>query len=252
LLRERCYSSLIWGIFFHERALFAIAGYPAHIAMDSRMTLAIFDLDNSLLDGDSDHAWGEYLVTKRIVDQEYYSRTNARHFADYNAGKLDFDEFITFQLTPLKDNPRDVMEQIREEFLDDIIEPMITKHACSLVRRHREQGHTLMIITATNRFITRPIADRFGIDLLIATEVEEIDGRFTGRTFGTPSFGEGKVHRLIEWLDNSTESLDNSWFYSDSHNDLPLMRLVDNPVALKPDDKLRQAAQLNQWKIMEW
>ena len=144
------------------------------------------------------------------------------------------------------------MEQIREEFLDDIIEPMITKHASSLVRRHREQGHTLMIITATNRFITRPIADRFGIDLLIATEVEEIDGRFTGRTFGTPSFGEGKVHRLIEWLDNSTESLDNSWFYSDSHNDLPLMRLVDNPVALKPDEKLRQTAQLNQWKIMEW
>ncbi|MFC1680580.1 HAD family hydrolase [Pseudomonadota bacterium] len=216
------------------------------------MTLAIFDLDNSLLNGDSDHSWGEYLVKKRIVDGEYYSKTNARHFADYNAGRLDFDEFIRFQLAPLKDNPREIMERIRKEFLSEIIEPMMSANACSLVNHHRKQGHTLMIITATNRFITRPIADKFGIDLLIATEVEEIDGSFTGRTIGTPSFGEGKVDRLKEWLSGTTESLTESWFYSDSHNDLPLMRLVDNPVALKPDDKLRKVAKLNQWKIIDW
>ena len=216
------------------------------------MTLAIFDLDNSLLDGDSDHSWGEYLVKKRIVDEAFHAETNSRHFSDYNAGRLNFDEFIRFQLAPLKNNPRDVMERIRKEFLNEIIEPMISDDAHSLVSHHRKEGHTLMIITATNRFITDPIAERFGIDLLIATEVEEVDGKFTGRTFGIPSFGEGKVHRLKEWLGGTNESLSQSWFYSDSHNDLPLMQLVDNPVALKPDDKLRNVAKLSQWKIIDW
>jgi HAD superfamily hydrolase (TIGR01490 family) len=177
---------------------------------------------------------------------------NAKHFADYKAGRLDFEAFISFQLAPLRDNPRDVLESIREGFLSEIIQPMISDNARSLVRLHGDRGHTLMIITATNRFITQPIAEKFGIDLLIATEVEEIGGRFTGRTFGTPSFGAGKVQRLMEWLEGTTENLTDSWFYSDSHNDLPLMRLVDNPVALNPDEKLRKEAQLNSWKIIDW
>ena len=216
------------------------------------MNLAIFDLDNALLSGDSDHAWGEFLVEKGVVDKNFHSRTNAAHLADYNAGKLDIDKFLTFQLEPLKNNPRRILEEIRSHFLAVIIKPMISNEARTLVRKHREQGHTLMIITATNRFITAPIADEFGIDLLIATEVEEIDGQFTGRTFDTPSFGEGKVSRLNNWLVERNETLSSSWFYSDSHNDLPLLEVVDHPVALNPDDTLREEAQLRKWKIIDW
>ena len=216
------------------------------------MNLAIFDLDNTLLSGDSDYAWSEFLVEKGIVDKDYHSHTNAAHLADYNAGQLDIDKFLAFQLEPLKNNPRELLEEIRRHFLDEIIKPMISDKARTLVRRHREQGHTLMIITATNRFITAPIADEFGIELLIATEVEEIDGRFTGSTFDTPSFGEGKVRRLNDWLVERDENLCSSWFYSDSHNDLPLLRLVDHPVALNPDETLREEAQLRKWKIIDW
>ena len=216
------------------------------------MNLAIFDLDNTLLSGDSDYAWSEFLVDRGIVDKNYHSRTNAAHLADYNAGKLNIDKFLTFQLEPLKNNPRSILEEIRSHFLEVIIKPMISDKARALVRRHREQGHTLMIITATNRFITAPIADEFGIELLIATEVEEIDGQFTGRTYDTPSFGEGKVRRLNDWLVERNETLAGSWFYSDSHNDLPLLEVVDHPVALNPDDTLREEAQLRKWKIVDW
>lgn len=216
------------------------------------MTLAIFDLDHTLLSGDSDYAWGEFLAKQGIVDRDYHSRWNAKYLADYNAGKLDFNEFIMFQLEPLKNNPRQLMEHTRTIFVREIILPMITEKARDLVDRHRRQGHTLMIITSTNRFITTPIADEFGIELLIATEVEEIDGCFTGRSFDTPSFGEGKVSRLKAWLGEETESLVGSWFYSDSHNDLPLLRLVENPVAVNPDSILKNEAQLQNWTIIEW
>lgn len=216
------------------------------------MNLAIFDLDNTLLSGDSDYAWGEFLVEQGIVDKNYHSRTNAMHLADYNAGKLDIDKFLSFQLEPLKNNPRRILEEIRGQFLEVIIKPMISNEARTLVRRHREQGHTLMIITSTNRFITAPIADEFGIGILIATEVEEIDGQFTGRTFDIPSFGEGKVRRLNNWLVERSVVLTSSWFYSDSHNDLPLLEVVDHPVAVNPDDTLREEARLRKWKTVDW
>lgn len=216
------------------------------------MTLAIFDLDNTLLSGDSDYAWGEFLVTKNVVDAEYHMRTNAKHLADYRAGKLDVQSFIEFQLEPLRINPRRLMEEIRSEFLTEIIIPMITDNARQLVAEHRSHGHTLMIITATNSFITGPIAETLGIDTLIATEVEEINGNFTGRSVGTPSFGPGKVTRLNSWLERGNESLHGSWFYSDSHNDLPLLRIVDNPVALNPDSILRREAVRSNWRIIEW
>lgn len=216
------------------------------------MTLAIFDLDNTLLSGDSDYAWGEFLVQKDLVDRKYHARRNAEHFEDYKAGKLNIDDFIEFQLEPLKTIPRVVLEETRAEFLQEVIRPMITESALSLVQSHREQEHTLMIITATNQFITQPIAAEFGIELLIATEVEESNGRFTGKTVGTPSFREGKVHRLKNWLKNRHENLHNSWFYSDSHNDLPLLYLVDNPVALNPDPLLKKEATLRRWKIIQW
>lgn len=216
------------------------------------MTLAIFDLDNTLLSGDSDHAWGEFLIEQGLVDAHYHAQKNTEHYEDYKAGKLDIHEFIAFQLEPLKNNPREILEHTRAKFLQKVIQPMITDKALKLVQSHRQQGHTLMIITATNRFITQPIAEEFGIELLIATEVEEIAGRFTGRTFDVPSFSEGKVTRLKDWLGGSQESLRNSWFYSDSHNDLPLLYLVDNPVALNPDPVLREEARRRQWKIIEW
>jgi HAD superfamily hydrolase (TIGR01490 family) len=216
------------------------------------MNLAIFDLDNTLLSGDSDYAWGEFLVEQGIVDKNFHSRTNAMHLADYNAGKLDIDKFLSFQLEPLKNNPRRILEEIRGQFLEVVIKPMINEQARTLVRRHREQGHTLMIITATNRFITAPIADEFGIGILIATEVEEIDGQFTGRTFDIPSFGEGKVRRLNNWLVERSVVLTSSWFYSDSHNDLPLLEVVDHPVAVNPDDTLREEARLRKWKTVDW
>lgn len=216
------------------------------------MTLAIFDLDNSLLNGDSDYAWGEFLVEQGLVDRDYHSQMNAKHLADYNAGQLDFRAFIEFQLQPLSIHSREVMERARSRFMNDVIKPMICDDAVDLVRKHRKQGHTLMIITATNRFITAPIAAEFGIELLIATEVEETDGRFSGRFVGVPSYAEGKVSRLKSWLKTSNESLSGSWFYSDSHNDLPLLRLVDNPVALKPDPILRSEAQRLGWRIIDW
>lgn len=216
------------------------------------MTLAIFDLDNTLLLGDSDYAWGQYLVSRGIVDAEHHSRTNAKHLADYNAGLLNVDDFLQFQLEPLKKNPRPLLETIRAEFLQDVISPMITDNAIDLVKSHRAMGHTVMIITATNRFITEPIAKEFEVDILIATEVEEIDGRFTGRSFDVPSFAEGKVTRLRNWMIGTSETLNGSWFYSDSHNDLPLLRLVDNPVALNPDSVLKEYAIDNRWPIIEW
>ena len=216
------------------------------------MTLAIFDLDHTLLSGDSDYAWGEFLAEQGVVNRDYHSHRNAKYLADYNAGKLDFNEFIAFQLEPLKNKSTQAMEGIRTTFVKEIILPMITDKARDLVDRHRRQGHILMIITSTNRFITRPIADEFGIELLIATEVEEVDGCFTGRTFDTPSFGEGKVSRLKAWLREENESLAGSWFYSDSHNDLPLLRLVENPVAVNPDPILKKEARLQNWTILEW
>lgn len=216
------------------------------------MTLAIFDLDNTLLRGDSDYAWGEFLIKEGLVDRQYHAQENAKHFKDYKAGKLNIDDFIAFQLEPLKNNPRELLEATRALFMQEVIYPMITDRARSLIQIHRQQGHTLMIITATNRFITQPIAEEFGIELLIATEVEEINGRFTGKTFDIPSFREGKVSRLNDWLSKSKESLENSWFYSDSHNDLPLLNLVDNPVALNPDPVLKKEAERRQWQIIEW
>ena len=216
------------------------------------MTLAIFDLDNTLLRGDSDYAWGEFLVEQGLVDRQYHARINKQHFEDYKAGRLNVDEFIAFQLEPLKNTPRKLLEETRVLFLHKVIRPMITDQARTLVDNHRQRGHTLMIITATNRFITQPIAEEFGIELLIATEVEEIDGQFTGNSFDTPSFSEGKVSRLNRWLAGSHETLKNSWFYSDSHNDLPLLYLVDNPVALNPDPVLKREAKRRQWTIIEW
>ncbi|HLV77162.1 MAG TPA: HAD family hydrolase [Marinobacter sp.] len=214
------------------------------------MTLAIFDLDNTLLNGDSDHAWGEFLVEEGIVDAEDYKRMNDRFYQEYLDGSLDVFHYQRFVLAPLTQHPMDQLERWRDKFMADKVQPMMQDKAARLLAEHRAQGHTLMIITATNRFITEPIAKLLGVDHLIATDPELVNGRFTGEVAGTPSFQDGKVVRLNDWLAAHGENLDGAWFYSDSHNDLPLLRQVENPVAVDPDPTLEKIAIARGWNVM--
>jgi HAD superfamily hydrolase (TIGR01490 family) len=214
------------------------------------LNLAIFDLDNTLLAGDSDFLWGRFLVENQIVDGATYEQENLRFYREYQRGQLDIQEFLRFQLRPLTEHPPEHLYGLRERFLHEKIEPIILPAARQLIREHRSQGHTLMIITATNRFITEPVAERFGVRHLLATELEERAGRFTGRPLGTPSFREGKVQRLREWLSVHGRDLFGSWFYSDSHNDIPLLELVEHPVAVDPDEDLAQTARERAWPII--
>ncbi len=214
------------------------------------MSLAIFDLDNTLLNGDSDHAWGEFLCEQGIVDVEEYRRANDYFFQQYKAGTLDIFEFLGFALKPLASHSLEQLEQWHQQFMREKIAPMMLKKATTLLQKHREQGDYLLIITATNRFVTGPIATQLGVDDILATEPELIDGRYTGQIAGTPCFQAGKVERLNHWLKNTQHSLEDSYFYSDSQNDLPLLRLVDNPVAVDPDDSLKKTAQDLGWPII--
>jgi HAD superfamily hydrolase (TIGR01490 family) len=214
------------------------------------LSLAIFDLDNTLLSIDSDHAWGEFLLEQGAVDPEVYREANDRFLAEYRAGTLDIHDFLEVALRPLAENTPKQLATWHQQFMASKIEPHILAKGEELVARHRSRGDTLLIITATNRFITGPIAARLGVDHLIAVEPEMVDGRYTGRVSGTPSYREGKVERLEEWLSESDLTLEDAWFYSDSHNDLPLLEKVAYPVAVDPDDTLREVAEARGWKII--
>jgi HAD superfamily hydrolase (TIGR01490 family) len=214
------------------------------------VSLAIFDLDNTLISIDSDHAWGEFLLEQGAVDPIAYREANERFMADYNAGTLDMAAFLEMALKPLADNTPEQLTSWHQQFMASKIEPHILPKAEELLARHRTKGDTLLIITATNRFITAPIAERLGVDDLIAVDPEMIDGRYTGRVAGIPSYREGKVTRLQQWLEDKEFTIDGAWFYSDSHNDLPLLEQVEHPVAVDPDDTLRQVAEERQWRIM--
>ncbi|MDI9246729.1 HAD family hydrolase [Marinobacter sp. CHS3-4] len=214
------------------------------------MTLALFDLDNTLLAGDSDHAWGEFLVEEAIVDAEEYRRANDRFYQDYLNGELDIMRYLSFALQPLVRYDMNELLLWRADFIETKVRPMMLTKAKKLLDHHRQQGHTLMIITATNRFVTEPIAELLDVEHLIATEPELINGRFTGGVAGIPSFQDGKVERLNDWLQSTGETLDGAWFYSDSHNDLPLLNRVDNPVAVDPDPNLEATARKNGWTVM--
>jgi HAD superfamily hydrolase (TIGR01490 family) len=211
------------------------------------VALALFDLDNTLLGGDSDYLWGRFLVEQGIVDGDAYEQQNQQFYDQYKAGTLDIQAFLAFSLRPLAEHSPAKLHAWREQFLTSLIDPIVLPEALALVERHRSQGDTLVIITATNRFVTAPIAARFGITHLIATEVEMDGERYTGRSTGIPCFQHGKVERLDLWLQENTVDLTSSWFYSDSHNDLPLLEQVSNPVAVDPDDKLAQAARARGW-----
>ncbi|MGM0702490.1 MAG: HAD family hydrolase [Pseudomonadota bacterium] len=214
------------------------------------MSLAIFDLDNTLLSIDSDHAWGEFLLEQGAVDPQAYREANDRFLADYEAGTLDIHAFLEVALKPLAENSPEQLAAWHQQFMASKIEPHILSKGEELLARHRSRGDTLLIVTATNRFITGPIAERLGVDDLIATEPEAIDGRYTGRVSGTPSYRDGKVTRIREWLADKDITLDDAWFYSDSHNDQPLLELVEHPVAVDPDPTLREVAETRGWKVI--
>jgi HAD superfamily hydrolase (TIGR01490 family) len=218
----------------------------------SAMTLALFDLDNTLLRGDSDYEWGQFLVKQGLVDAEAYEIANKRFYEEYKQGTLDIRAFSAFSFTPLSQHSMQTLATLHQQFMQTVIQPMLTADALNLVKQHQDAGHTLMIITATNSFVTRPIADAFGIPNLLATEAKVVNGRYTTEIEDIPCFKEGKVQRLQAWLNaHPEESLKGSYFYSDSHNDLPLLEMVDHPIVVNPDNKLQQVAIKRRWSILQ-
>ena len=212
--------------------------------------LAIFDLDNTLLAGDSDYLWGKFLAGRGIVDAEFYERENQRFYEEYKAGELDIFEFLAFSLKPLSEHSPTTLTSLHRDFMAECIHPIITPAARQLLAEHRDKGDVLLIITATNRFITAPIAAELAVPHLLATDPEMIKGRYTGRVAGIPCYREGKVERLQHWLKQTGYNLAESWFYSDSHNDLPLLELVTHPVAVDPDETLADHASAKSWPII--
>lgn len=214
------------------------------------MTLALFDLDNTLLNGDSDHAFGEFLCQQGVVDPEHFKSANDQFYLDYQQGTLDITAYIKFALSPLTKMSAAKRLALQAQFMTDVVEPMILPKGVELLNQHRRDGHTVVIITATNRFVTGPIARRLGVSHLIATEPEVIDGRFTGGYVGTPCFQEGKIVCLEAWLREYRESMEGSFFYSDSANDLPLLRRVTHPVAVDPCPRLSDYAEKHAMPVM--
>lgn len=214
------------------------------------MQLAIFDLDNTLLAGDSDHAWGQFLADIGAVDGAAYAQKNQQFYEAYQQGSLDINEFLRFSLAPLAQYPIEQLHSWRAQFVAEKIQPMVTEKSRKLVEHHRQQGDELLIITATNAFVTEPIAHLFGIDHLLATQPEMVQGRYTGAYEGIPTFQSGKLTALEQWLSDQGYRPEKTWFYSDSRNDLPLLKSVDHPVAVDPDDVLRQHALSAGWPII--
>ena len=214
------------------------------------MALAIFDLDNTLLNGDSDYLWGKFLAKQGRVDAKHYEKENQRFYDEYVAGTLDIFEFLEFSLAPLSQIDMSELTELHNRFMDECIRPLITTQSRALIQKHVEQNDTLLIITATNLFITEPIAEELGIPNILATDPEIIDNKYTGKVYGTPCFREGKVVRLTSWLKETDDNLTDSYFYSDSHNDLPLLEAVKKPVAVDPDGTLRSHAEIKNWDII--
>ena len=214
------------------------------------MKLAIFDLDNTLIAGDSDHAWGRFLIDKGVVSKDDYQKKNDRFYADYCKGELDIYEYQRFVLTPLIYLSVEQRVKLHAEFMASYISPLMLSKADELLAKHRWAGDKLLIITATNRFIAGPIAEFLGVLDLLATEPEIIDGKFTGAITGTPCYQHGKVQRLTQWLESQSATLESSYFYSDSINDIPLLEWVNYPIAVDPDEKLKDYANQKRWPII--
>jgi HAD superfamily hydrolase (TIGR01490 family) len=215
------------------------------------MPLTLFDLDNTLITNDSDYLWGQYLVDQHIVNPAEYEEKNRQFFEDYEQGTLDIDSYLKFSLKPLTEHPTQQLYEWRADFVERIIRPIIASGTAEVLDRHRAAGDTLMIISATNLFITQPIAELLDVPNILSTEPEMKDGRYTGNYLGIPTFKQGKVEALQHWMDTHAMDLTGSTFYSDSHNDLPLLELVDTPIAVNPDSILTQVAGEKGWSIID-
>jgi len=218
------------------------------------VNLVLFDLDNTLLAGDSDFEWAQFLIRKGVLDRELQEARNVQFYEQYKAGTLDIFEFLDFQLAPLARHPRAQLDAWHREFVHTAIRPMITDKARNLVRQHLDSGALVAVVTATNSFVTGPIVlGEFGIPHLVATIPAQEGGAFTGKPRGMPAFKAGKIERVDNWLESlglHWGSFERSWFYSDSHNDLPLMSRVSSPVAVDPDDTLRTHAEGAGWPVI--
>ena len=217
-----------------------------------KKNLVIFDLDNTILNGDSDYSWINFLIEKRLVDKDEYERKNKYFYDQYYQGKLNYDEWAEFALTTIKGKKPEEIEDILSKFLSEIIEPMINIYALKLLHDHTHNNDIMLLASATNSVIVEPIAKRLDFKNIVSTEVEIIDEIYTGKVLGIPALSEGKLIKVKEWmLQNSIESFDNTSFYSDSINDLPLLAAVSKPVAVNPDDMLREECRERSWEIID-
>jgi len=216
------------------------------------MSLAIFDLDNTLIGGDSDFLWGEFIGEEGIVDANAYRKKNEYFYQQYDLGTLDIYAWLEFCLEPLTRYSMTELQELHHRFMIQKIEPILLDKAQNCINRHKERGDTVLVITASTSFVTAPIVKKYGINHLLATEPEIKAGRYTGGVSGMPCFQSGKIDKLMPWLQKNEETLNGSTFYSDSHNDLPLLELVDNPVAVNADKILTQIAQKKGWKVLNW
>jgi HAD superfamily hydrolase (TIGR01490 family) len=217
------------------------------------LKLVLFDLDNTLLCGDSDFEWAQFLIERGVLDREVYEARNQAFYDQYKAGTLDIFEFLDFQLKPLSRHPRTQLDIWHQQFMRERILPIINRRARELVSRALGEADLVAIVTATNSFVTAPIAREFGVEHLVATEPEQVGGEFTGKVAGTPCFRDGKIVRLDAWLKQcgvDWNDVTESWFYSDSLNDLPLLARVSKPVAVDPDPTLKAHAESNGWPVL--
>jgi HAD superfamily hydrolase (TIGR01490 family) len=215
-----------------------------------KQNLALFDLDNTLLAGDSDYNWSLFLIEEGLLDAKTHHARNEQFYQDYKNGDLDIYKFLEFQLKPLSEHSVKFLDELHLKFMEKVIRPMMTPKSQDLVNKHQAAGDLCLIITATNSFVTKPIAAAYGIEHLIGTDPEMVDGQYTGGVSGVPSFQAGKVTRINQWLAERKQALsdfETSYFYSDSHNDLPLMKLVTNPVAVDADETLTAYAKQQHW-----
>ena len=215
------------------------------------MTLAIFDLDHTLINGDSDYLWGEYMVEHSIVDEGAFRQRNTAFYHDYQRGTLDNDQYLEFALEPLTHYSIEELYAWRTDYVEKWIRPLIAPGAAAVLEDHRRRNHELMMISATHLFVSEPIAGLLGIDTVLATEPEIVDSRYTGRFIGTPTYQQGKVTALNEWLVNTHHDLTGSYFYSDSLNDIALLEHVAHPITVNPDDQLKAIAETRGWKIID-
>jgi len=217
------------------------------------MPLAIFDLDNTLIGGDSDYLWGEFLCDEGIItDRESFQKMNDYFYHQYEIGELDIYAWAEFSFKVLSEHSFDKLNQLRKDFMETKIRPIFLEKAQNCIDNHKKNGDSVLVITASNTFVTKPIVEMYGIEHLLATEPEFVSGRFTGKVSGIPCFQSGKIDNLMPWLEKNNENLIGSYFYSDSHNDLPLLELVDNPVAINGDLILTAVANENGWTNLDW